>query len=154
MARTYLFRRMTKPEIRQALSLVYSNFPDEQKSDVAKSELMEMFHNKVIKPTFVVCVDRDQNINGLAGFCQNAGDYHLFDLMWVNVAPHLQRRGIGSAMVNYLLRLIPRTNVDANGVMVATSIPRFYNRLGFRRLVSLQCGQQVMFRRLRAEKAK
>ena len=114
--------------------IVGQNYTEEYQARV-KRELGAMFRNQVNPPAYLVAKEKER-VLGFAGYIQSWMDYHVYQIFWVNVRPELQHKGIGTALVEASIKEIKkRSGRDAARlVLLTTTSPGFYTRLGFKML--------------------
>ncbi len=129
-------RLLRKKEVNQATEIVSQNYSKED-ARIARRELMAMFKNYALKPTYLVAEDKG-TVLGFGGYCQSSISYHLYELFWISVAPKHQGQGIGTKLTRALIQSIksihgPRKK--AKIILLTAWKPAFYRRFGFKKLI-------------------
>jgi ribosomal protein S18 acetylase RimI-like enzyme len=128
-------RLLRKSEVRKAAGIAGKNY-SKKFEQLAAAELAEMFKPGPLKPTYFV-VEEGQNIIGLGGYIQSWMDYNIYHISWVNVLPEYQRRGIGTKLIDYIVREI-RKKKEAECILITTRVPEYYQKhWSFRSLGSI-----------------
>jgi len=53
-------------------------------------------------------------------------DYNIYNIFWVNVSPIHQGKGIGTALIEKIIKIIKRKK--AKIILLTTSKPKFYSK--------------------------
>lgn len=124
-----MVRLLERQDIPAAVDIVTQNYPEEQEYIArVRGELESAFGNGVFRPSYVAA-EENGVVVGFAGYMQAAMDYDVYEVFWVNVAPAFQGRGVGSALVDEVLRRV--TSAGAKTVLLTTTTPEWYERWGF-----------------------
>lgn len=126
------FRKARTEDIPQMLEIIKLNNPNYPKK-LALKELKEMFSESLSKPTYIVAEEKG-NIVAFNGYIRSWVDNLVVNLFWLNTHPKYIKQGIGSRLVNNLVRRIrdPKETPKAKLVTISTKIPSFFMRLGFK----------------------
>ncbi len=127
-------RLMRKDDIATAVDMVMQNYHDPIYAENARKELLEMFTESVIRPTYVVAEEGGKVI-GFAGFTESWMDYHICEIFWVNVAPGRQRTGVGKRLIEKILELIKQrgTRTDLVQLTARPEVKGYYaHNFGFK----------------------
>lgn len=117
--------RALKPsDIKKASKVVGENY-SKKDEDLSYKEMEAMFKNYVLKPQYIIAEEKGE-IVGLAGYIQSWMDYNVYNIFWVNVSPSRQREGIGSALIQKIIKTIKRKK--AAMILLTTSKPKFYSK--------------------------
>jgi len=136
-------RKATKKDIGQMLEIDKINNP---KYPVARArkELEEMFSSSLIKPTYILLED-NKRILGFGGFASSWTDNMIYNLCWINVHPDFRNRGIGKRIVKTLIREVRGLKKPkAKMITIATKIPAFYKKFGFKKITKKYDGDYVL----------
>jgi len=100
---------------------------------LALQELNEMFSDSLLKPTYVVVEDKGEII-AFSGYIRSWVDNLVVNFFWLNVPPDQMNKGIGSKLVNNLIKRIrdPKEKPKAKIIIISTKIPSFFERFGFK----------------------
>ncbi len=139
-------RTMRQNEIPAAAKIIGTNYSKKYQQRSTK-EMEAMFKNHVYKPEYIVAEDGGKII-GLAGCIESWMDYSVYQIFWVNVLPEHQMKGIGTELVNKLMRKIKK-HAEAQFILISTDKPEFYMKLGFRELAELKGKYRLMIFRIR-----
>lgn len=125
-------RLIKEREIDACSKIVGLNYSEEDER-LSKHELKAMFKNYAIKPEYLAA-ELDGKIVGFAGYSQSWMDYHVYEIFWANVLPKYQNKGIGTALVRKIIQIIKnkRGEDKAHLILLTTTSPKFYKRLGFK----------------------
>ncbi|MDD5181572.1 MAG: GNAT family N-acetyltransferase [Candidatus Nanoarchaeia archaeon] len=143
-----MIRTLRKNEVNKVSGIVRANYSKTFEKR-ARKEMNAMFAKEVIRPHFIVAEDKNRMV-GFAGYVQSWEDYSVYELLWVNVLPEQQHKGIGTALVREAIRHIrKRRGIDkAHLVSITTTFPKFYKKLGFKIVKSLEKKYKLMVRKL------
>jgi N-acetylglutamate synthase-like GNAT family acetyltransferase len=136
---------MKQSDIKTAASIVGQNYSSSYQR-LARKEMKAMFIKGVYVPVYMVAEEGGKVI-ACAGYIQSWMDYNIYHIFWVNVAPAYQRQGIGQLLVKRVLDYIKKK--DAALVLLTTKTPKFYNRLGFKKLFKFRWTDHLMVLRLK-----
>ena len=130
--------KLYKNSIVACSNIVGENYSREYQARV-KRELGAMFRNPVNPPAYLVAMEKEEAL-GFAGYIQSWMDYHVYQIFWVNVRPELQHKGIGTALVKASIKEIKKKSGrdTARLILLTTTSPSFYTRLGFKTLVQVK----------------
>jgi N-acetylglutamate synthase-like GNAT family acetyltransferase len=110
-------------------------------------EMGEMFGEALIKPEYVVA-EENNKIIGFGGYIQSFMDYHVYQIFWINVIPENQGNGIGTNLVQTIIKKIKNINEKDKKPLViqlTTTKPRFYEeRFKFKIVSELKEGSYLM----------
>lgn len=135
-------RPFKRSDTSSALKLIRENYPHHPLYlRRARRELAAMFQRGVVTPTYLGAFEKNRLV-GFAGTSPSWMDYDIHTLFWVNVEPGFQHRGIGTRMIRTLMRQAKRHG--AKYLLLTTTRPEFYRRLGFRSLANLHHGYRLM----------
>jgi ribosomal protein S18 acetylase RimI-like enzyme len=102
---------------------------------------------RALSQTMAIAIAVDQGV--IIGFGRMLGDSTLYASLWdIAVTPERQADGIGSAIVERLMRIARRRKLRIVGLFTAMKNRRFYERLGFQMLDNIH----PMTAQLRQEK--
>ncbi len=140
--------KLSRAEVVACSKIVGQNYTKEYQARV-KRELGAMFSNKVSPPAYLVAKEKGK-VLGFAGYIQSWMDYHVYQIFWVNVRPELQHRGIGIALVKAIIKEIKekKGSDTARLILLTTTSPSFYTRLGFRTLAKMKKPNVLMMLKL------
>ncbi len=139
-------RPLQRNDVPHALQLIRKNYPGRPVYiRRARHELNAMFQKGVVVPRYLAAIEKEKLV-GFGGVTGSWMDYDVFTLFWVNVEPHEQGKGVGTRMVRSLLT-VARSH-GAKYVLITTTRPSFYRRLGFRTLAHLQRPYVLMIKKL------
>ncbi len=132
-----LIRKLRKNEVNSAARLVGLNY-SKKDQQVARRELIAMFKNYALKPTYLVAEEKGE-ILGFGGYCLSSISYHIYEVFWINVAPKHQGKGIGTALTKALIQTIKniKGRYKANMILLTAWQPRYYARFGFRKIMKV-----------------
>src|SRR3990172_11438476 len=142
-------RLLKETEIGTVSKIVGLNYPKKYERH-SKREIEAMFKNYADNPTYLVA-EQDSEIVGFAGYAQSWMDWHIYEIFWVNVSPQYQNKGIGTELVRKAMQNIrnKRGKDEANLILLTTTSPEFYRKLGFETLTERKKNNYLMFLRLR-----
>ena len=127
------FRKAKKEDIYKMFEILKINSPKYPKK-LAFQELNEMFSKSLLKPTYIVAVDKKE-ILAFGGFISSWIDNLVFSIFWVNTDSKYQGQGIGPKLINDLIDRIKKIKeVKAKMILISTKIPNFYKKFGFKKL--------------------
>lgn len=124
------FRSLKKSDIPYAAKIIGENYSSAYQRSASK-EMQAMFCSGVVKPYYLVAEEK-KKIVGLGGYTQSWMDYDIYTLFWINVQKNSQSQGIGTKIVEKLIKIIKRKNPVF--ILLSTDKPDFYKRLGFKKL--------------------
>ena len=128
-------RKATKKDIPQMLEIIKINNPKHPKKLITK-ELKEMFSKSPHKPTYLLLEDKKE-ILGFGGFISSWVDNMIINMFWVNVNSKYQKKGIGTKIVEGLIKEIKKIkNPKPKMITISTKIPLFYKKFGFKKITS------------------
>jgi ribosomal protein S18 acetylase RimI-like enzyme len=141
-------RAIKENEIKTASKIVGLNHSGDHAgvySDRSKNEMTGMFRNYGIRPRYLVAEDKGKLL-GFAGYSQSWISYHIYEIFWVNVLPRHQNKGIGTALINKIIRIIKKNvGIDsASMIILTTNSPRFYRRFGFKPVLKFRKENYLM----------
>lgn len=137
-------RQIKEREIDVASKIVGLNYSKEYEKR-SKREIEAMFRDYAVKPKYLVA-EHNGKIVGFAGYIQSWIDYHIYQIFWVNVLPKYQKKGIGTALVRKIIQIIKIKHGEDKAylILLTTSLPKFYERLGFETLLKLKRNNHLM----------
>jgi ribosomal protein S18 acetylase RimI-like enzyme len=137
-------RPIRKEEVGKASRIVGLNYSKEFEKR-SKCEIRAMFKNYEGKPKYLVA-EHNGKIAGFAGYIQSWVDYHIYEIFWVNVTPEYQNRGVGTKLVRKIIKIIKskRGEDKAHFILLTTTSPNFYKRLGFEILLKFKKNNYLM----------
>jgi len=126
------FRKARKKDISQMFEILKMNNKKYPKK-LALRELNEMFSNSLLKPTYIVAEDKGK-IVAFNGYVRSWVDNLVVNFFWLNTHKDYVRKGIGSKLVNYLVKRIrdPKEKPRAKIIIISTKIPSFFKKFGFK----------------------
>lgn len=123
-------RPLRQKDIPVCAQMVTTNFTKKY-TQASIDEMEAMFYNKGPRPKFFVATERGQVI-GMAAYTISWMDYSMCEIIWLNVEPTHQRRGIGTALTEALIRQIKKKK-EIKAILLSTTKPLFYKkRFGFK----------------------
>ncbi len=135
-------RLLQRKDIQKAATIVGKNYSKKWQLSATR-ELAVMFDRSVGTPTYFVA-EENGKIIGLAGYIQSWMDYSIYQIFWVNVLPERQKQGIGTKLVDRVVKEI-RKKKDAEYILLTTTLPEYYrNHWGFKVLKTISKGYQLM----------
>jgi N-acetylglutamate synthase-like GNAT family acetyltransferase len=132
---TIKLRTLSKKDIIPASKLVGLNYSKEYEKS-SKKEIDATFKNKIIAPKYIVA-EEEGKLVGFAGFIQSWMDYGIYQIFWVNVEPKHQGKGIGTKLINEIIKRVKnkKGRDKANMILLTTTSPEFYERFGFEQIL-------------------
>ena len=126
------FRKAKKEDISKMFEILKINSPKYPKK-LAFQELNEMFSKSLLKPTYIVAEEK-KGILAFGGFIRSWVDNLVVNFFWLNVHPNHMNKGIGSKLVNNLIKRIrnPKEKPLSKIITISTKIPSFFERFGFK----------------------
>ena len=130
-------RLAKKTDILDMVEIVKKTFSKEDVKS-AKEEFAEMFSKSVIKPIYVVAVEKEKII-GFAGYIPSWFDFNIYEVFWVAVSPDFQKKGIGKEIMEEVIRQIKLYDghAKAYSIILSTSSPNFFKKCGFKTISDL-----------------
>jgi len=140
-------RMLQQGDIEKCSKIVCQNYSKKYEK-TSFLEMEAMFKNHTVKPQYIVAEEKGE-IVGFAGYIQSWMDYNIYNIFWVNVDQSHQRKGIGSALVEKIIKTIEKKK--ANMILLTTSKPKFYSkRFNFKTLSKFNENKyDLMFLRLK-----
>ncbi|MBU3904895.1 MAG: GNAT family N-acetyltransferase [Nanoarchaeota archaeon] len=125
-------RLVKEKEINTLCKMIRLNYSKEYEKR-AKAEIKAMFKNYTAKPQYLAA-EIEGKIVGFAGYIQSWMDWHFYNIFWVNVHPDYQHKGIGTALVKEIIKILKTKKGEdkAEFILLTTTSPGFYIRLGFK----------------------
>jgi len=125
-------RKATKKDIPRMFKIIKINNPKYPKK-LALQELNEMFSDSLTKPTYIV-VEYKGEIIAFNGYIRSWVDNLVMNFFWLNTHPNYINKGIGSKLVNNLIKRIknPKEKPKVKIIILSTKIPSFFKKFGFR----------------------
>lgn len=99
-------------------------------ADVALRDLTAMFTGRGVKPHYIIAEEKGE-IVGFGGYCESWADTAVCEMLWMNVREDFQGQGVGTAIAKKLIASIKKKYAC---VLITTTVPQFYKRLGFKKL--------------------
>lgn len=124
------FHRLKKTEIPRILNLVAEHYPKSYQK-VASRDIQAMFTGIGNKPSYLAAEEKGVVI-GFGGYCESWMDTGVCEVFWINVTNNAQGKGVGTEIVLRLLKKIKQKNYKT--ILLTTTLPQFYIRLGFKEL--------------------
>jgi predicted N-acetyltransferase YhbS len=123
-----MIRSMIEDDVPKLAAIVALNY-NRHCAEAFHHEARCAFYNYPFKPRFIVAEDSSGWPLGCA--CWNADwcSWGVFNISWVQVAPHIQGRGVGKALVESVLSEL---RPIASLILLATTKPIYYQRWGFK----------------------
>jgi len=139
--------RLKKEEIEEVLKIIKNNYPKIDKKH-PRGEILEMFGDALIKPKYLVVKEKSKII-GIAGYMQSYEDYNIYELFWVNVKKEFQGKGIGTELVNQIIKEIKKLKGEyKKALLIELSVTdaksRFYKKFGFKVIKRLRKKDCIM----------
>jgi N-acetylglutamate synthase-like GNAT family acetyltransferase len=127
-------RQLEHKDVITASKLVGLNYSKKYENS-SKNEIEAMFTSKVCPPKYIVAEENGRVI-GFAGYIQSWMDYHIYQIFWVNVKPGDKGKGIGTKMIKEIIKTIKKEKCENKAYMIqlTTTFPKFYKRLGFKKI--------------------
>lgn len=140
-------RHLNKEEVEQAVCINNKNFSEYNFDEKIRQELDAMFNSNIKPPEYYVVENDDGKIVGFAGYAQSWMSYEIYDMIWVNIDPEHQGKGLGTKLVQKIIQAI--NEKDGAMIMLYCKDPEFYFKFGFKILSPLPDDYCVMGLRLR-----
>lgn len=131
-------RPMRQSDIPSCLGVVAEGW-NKYTAQTAQPDFSDAFSNAAWKPFFYVAED-DGVVVGTACHVVSWLCYGVYNLAWVAVKREFRGHGIGVTLVD---RCLVDLRPVADAVMLATNIPDFYQRWGFRRWDGLKTSENL-----------
>lgn len=122
-----MIRPMQQSDIPACLAVAAEGW-SKQTAQMAQPDFSDAFSNAAWRPFFFVA-EIDGEVVGTACYVVSWLCYGVYNLAWVAVKKDFRGRGLGIALVD---RCLDDLRPIADAVMLATNIPNFYRRWGFR----------------------
>lgn len=125
-------RKATLKDIPRMFEIIKINNPKYPKK-LAFQELNEMFSDSLLKPTYIVVEDKGK-IVAFNGYIRSWVDNLVVNFFWLNTHPKHMNKGIGSKLMNNLIKRIKdsKEKPRAKIIIISTKIPSFFKRFGFK----------------------
>ena len=117
------FRRLDPSDLFPCLSILKENYPETY-------EYWKQFFIRDVSSVYFLVAMREDTLVGFGAYLPLENQPNIFRLIWINVPPKEQGRGIGKALVTELERKI-KLNYGTCMVVLETDKPVFYNKLGY-----------------------
>lgn len=134
------FRPLKKTDLASVLAVISEHY-DRSYVSIARRDLSAVFTGRWLRPEYFV-VEEKGVIIGCGGFAESCMDTGVAEIFWVNVEDKKQNQGIGSALIKRLIVRIKQKKFCA--VLLTTTRPRFYQRLGFKKIKRLENGYTLL----------
>lgn len=120
----------TQENLSDLIALITANY-DTETAKFFIIDFTDMFSTASIKPTFYVAKNTDGAVVGVYSLWSDTKDFGMQNLVWLNVRPEHQRKGIGKL----LLRHAVATARDRGEFLLSLSSKEttreYYERFGF-----------------------
>lgn len=116
--------------------------------DIAESaelELWEMFSKTRWPPHYLVYVDQNNTVVGFAGYKPAWLMSNAYEMIWINIAPWAQGKGIGKALTER--RLLEITRRGGTMVLLMSQKADYFKQFGFNTVANLD-GWELMLKQL------
>lgn len=138
-------RAFKQSEISQIIAIIGRNYPARYKK-IARRDFSAATSGYWKKPNYLVATI-NKNIVGFGGLNESWMDTDICELFWLNVRAPEQNRGIGTKIFKALLKLARQKKYQF--ALISTTRPRFYIKLGFKKLWDLRNHYRLMGLRLK-----
>lgn len=136
----------TNQDIEQAVAIIVENHGRKYEKP-ARAEIKEMSAVRLDPPRFFVAEENNKVI-GLAGFCGAWFDYGIYEMFWVNVKKSHQGKGIGTALINRVIKEVKKEK-SSKFIIITARIPKFYeDKFGFEKIKGLGEGKYMLIKKI------
>ena len=115
-----------------------TNFFVQEEIDIALELIDDFLNNESTTYRIFVIADEQKNnqVIGYVCYGKSPASYATYDLYWIAVKPHVQKKGVGKSLINFVETEIKKEN--GNQILVETSsksaylaTQKFYESLGY-----------------------
>ncbi len=139
-------RRATLKDLDSCARICKRVYPRSKWSRMMRHEMKEDLSCK--RADYFVA-EIEGRIVGACGMYESPSTWYISELTWVMVDPKVQRLGVGSALIQRVIKESKRRHSDL--LILSAKIPAYYRRFGFRKLQPFRMKNWLMGLDLRNE---